>query len=137
MKKFVYIILFIILRACSNDPVYAQSSNIFLINDQLTISGSDTLSKDGIDTASKFVSLANLSTRFSLGFQVSIYSPADTLQLFIGTTAAFTTGMTSKILPGVPFNIAYNKIRSGLNIYLRGLSQTSTAKYYYYWIGGI
>lgn len=134
MKKILFT-LFILFCACSQDPVFAQSTNLFLINDQLTIAGEDTLATGIIDTLSERVSLSELFGRFTLGFQFSIYTGADTLEVFIGTTAAFTAGQTAIIYPGIPFNTAYNKIRDNLNVFVRNAGVNKAT--YLYWLGGI
>jgi len=139
MKKYFYILLFVLLRACTQDPVFAQSSNLFLINDQLTIADTSAVEGSEIDTLSRIRSSStdNLNGIYTLGFQISVYSPFDTLLMFVGTTAAFTPGMVTTILPGIPFNSAYYKNRTGLNVFFKGKSSTATVKPYYPWAGGI
>lgn len=129
MKKLIFIIAvfvsFLIPSISSG-----QSSNIMLIDPALTIAGRDTLFVNGIDTLSKFVNKSNLSSHFGSDYQLTIYTGADTLLVFVGTTAAFTTGQTAYVLPGIPLNRSYFKIPSGSNVFIKNIGGAKATYYY-------
>jgi len=142
MKKLFYITGFILcfgfiglfIFSPGENRIASQSTNIFWINPALTIAGEDTLGAGIIDTLSEFDGDANLN-RFTLNFQLTIYTGADTLEVFVGTTAAFTAGQTFIVLPDIALNLAYFKRASGLNVFVRNAGINKAT--YYFGIVGI
>lgn len=125
-------IKFIILLYFSCSALYSQSDRI-----GFTMGGESTLDSNMVDSLSLKVSAANFSKIFSKSYNLTVYSPTDSLVIRTGNDLSFSgSGRNIPVLPGVPLVIKnldplYNKY-----VGVKKRSETAGGIIYYWSIGG-